>query len=167
MSDLTNSAIELVAVIPPDTLIYGLSPSSVVKDKKFSLETLRGNDVVATLKNKTLNSASTDAPAYVTTLQLGAAKLTEILRGTGNIAVGVLAANTEITVTLTLAGLAASDHVILNPTAALEAGLVIANWWVSAANTLSVRVRNCSALATAGAAIPLTVLALRSLAPDP
>jgi hypothetical protein len=167
MSKLNDAAIVEVSVLPDDALMYAFAPSAVNKDVKIRADNLRGKDRVETLKSKTLNDPATAKPAYVTTLQLVSAKLTKLLRGSGNLAPGVLAANTDATVTLTVVGLAVGDHVIVHPTAALDAGLVISHGWVSAADTLSVRMRNCGAVATAGTAIPVTLLAITSFAPDP
>ena len=150
LSDLTTEMLALVN----NAWIYALDTAAGTKDQKIKISTLRGIDVVETLTSKTLNNPATAKPAYVSTLQLIGAKLTRAQRGTGNLAPGVLAAGAEIVVTLTVAGLAVNDHVIVNPTAAMEAGLVIAYARVSAADTLSVSVRNTGIAATAGTAIP-------------
>jgi len=72
-------------------------------------------------------------------------ELTKILKGTVtvNLASIALAAVADNTVTLT--GAAVGDTLIVNaPASAQEAGLVVAQAWVSATDTIKIRVHNAA-----------------------
>lgn len=126
LQDLTEKT-----TLADDDWLYGFDPDAGTKDVKMSGATVRAISKVETLTNKTLNTPATAKPAFVTTLQLPGVKVTAGLRGSGSLAPGVLAADTEATVTLTITGLAAGDHVTLNPTAALDAGVAICGYWIA------------------------------------
>jgi hypothetical protein len=65
--------------------------------------------------------------------------------GNANLPAGAIGAGAESTITATCTGAVVGDAAIANPTAALDVGLVVKNVWVSAANTVSVTVRNDTA----------------------
>ena len=71
--------------------------------------------------------------------------ITEVLRGTVSVDIPSLATTVSADVSVTIAGAVAGDSVVMNPpTAGLTAGLQIEGAWVSAANTVDVRIRNSS-----------------------
>jgi hypothetical protein len=90
--------------------------------------------------------------------------ITKFLKGTVSVVVATDAAAAEEDVTLTISGAAAGDSVILNPpNAAAEAGLSIALVWVSAADTVKVRLSNLNdAAALAGSTSNWSYLIVKS-----
>lgn len=74
--------------------------------------------------------------------------LTKILKGTVSVTIATTAAAAEADITLTIAGVSLGDSVVLTPPdASAEVGLSIALVWVSAANTVKLRVSNLNAAA--------------------
>jgi hypothetical protein len=72
--------------------------------------------------------------------------ITKILKGTVAIDIASLAAAAEADTEVTIAGAATGDVVIMCPPAAgLTAGMVLGGAWVSAANTVQIRIANASA----------------------
>lgn len=65
--------------------------------------------------------------------------------GTAALPAGAIGAGAETTVTATCTGALVGDAAIANPTASLDVGLIVKQVWVSAANTVSVTVRNDTA----------------------
>ena len=66
-------------------------------------------------------------------------------KGTVSVTVSALAAAAEEDIDVTVSGAATSDLILVNPTeAAAEAGLSVSAAWVSAANTVTIRVSNQS-----------------------
>lgn len=85
-----------------------------------------------------------------TSLAVGAspASIKKIGSGTISVNPGTLAAGAELDVTGTITGLAAGDIIQVNPPhAAMETGLAILSCWVSAADTVSIRLHNANAVA--------------------
>ena len=77
--------------------------------------------------------------------------ITKILQGTVSVTVAALAAAAEADVDVTVTGAAVGDMVNVCPTeAAAETGLSISAVWVSAANTVSIRMSNQSASGLTG-----------------
>lgn len=75
--------------------------------------------------------------------------LTKILKGTVSVTLAATAAAAEEDVTLTITGAAAGDIVILTPlNAAMETGVAVIGAWVSAADTVKVRISNVNAAAS-------------------
>lgn len=73
-------------------------------------------------------------------------QLTKIVKGTTSVVVGTTAAGAEADITATVTGAAAGDLVKLTPpAAAAETGLSVALVWVSAANTITIRISNLNA----------------------
>lgn len=92
------------------------------------------------------------------------AKITNQLRFAGNITVPSLAAGVEADATIAVPGAAVGDHVTFGLTVLLPASLGILHYWVSAADTVSVRIRNFHASVTyVGAALACTALVTRSV----
>lgn len=74
--------------------------------------------------------------------------LSKILKGTVSVTLAATAAAAEEDVSLTITGAAAGDIVIMTPLdAAMETGVAIVAAWVSAANTVKVRISNVNAAA--------------------
>jgi hypothetical protein len=72
-----------------------------------------------------------------------ATDLTLCLKGSVSVTVSALAAAAEEDIDVTVTGAQVGDVVWVNPTeAAAETGLAVAAAWVSAANTVSIRVSN-------------------------
>lgn len=68
--------------------------------------------------------------------------------GTVSVNPGTLAAGAELDISVTISGVAAGDIVqLMPPDAAMETGLGIVAVWVSAANTVKIRVTNLNAVA--------------------
>jgi hypothetical protein len=73
----------------------------------------------------------------------GGTQITKIKKGTVSVTVAADAAAAEEDITLTISGAAPGDSIFLTPlNAAMETGVGIAAVWVSAANTVKVRVSN-------------------------
>ena len=80
-----------------------------------------------------------------------ATDLTLGLKGTVSVTVSALAAAAEEDIDVTISGAAVGDVVWVNPTeAAAETGLSISAAWVSAADTVSIRVSNQSGVGLTG-----------------
>jgi hypothetical protein len=83
-------------------------------------------------------SASTSA-----TVGTGGTALTLVKKGTIAVTLAATLAAAEEDVSLTIAGATAGDIVIMTPLdAAMETGVAIVGAWVSAANTVKVRITN-------------------------
>jgi hypothetical protein len=80
--------------------------------------------------------------AYITSLAKSAAS-SQILTGTANLTFGLIAAGAVAVQTITVTGATVGKPVDLVPPAALEAGLIFSGF-VSAANTVSVRLENAT-----------------------
>jgi hypothetical protein len=73
----------------------------------------------------------------------GGTAITKILKGTIAVTLAATAAAAEEDVSLTITGAAAGDMVFITPlNAAMETGVAIVACWVSAADTVKVRVSN-------------------------
>lgn len=73
----------------------------------------------------------------------GGTTVTKILRGTISVNPASLNATTAADTSITITGAVAGDSVVLNPpTAGLTAGMFIVGAWVSAADTVTVRLYN-------------------------
>jgi hypothetical protein len=69
--------------------------------------------------------------------------LTKILKGTVSVTLAATAAAGEEDVSLTITGAAAGDIVIMTPLdAAMETGVALVAAWVSAADTVKIRISN-------------------------
>jgi hypothetical protein len=69
--------------------------------------------------------------------------LTKILKGTVSVVLAATAAAAEEDVSLTITGAAAGDIVIMTPLdASVETGVAVVAAWVSAADTVKVRISN-------------------------
>ena len=161
LADLTEET-----VVADDTYVYVFEPAAGTKDKKIKTQNLRAPSKVESLTNKTINSPATANPGYFSAVQIVNGKLTSVRFYQGFIAPGVLTAGSETVVTFAALGVAANDHIVINPTANLDAGIVLSYCWASAVDTVSVRVKNSGAASTAGTNIPIKLLALRCVAPD-
>ena len=75
----------------------------------------------------------------------GGTQITKILKGTVAVTVAADLAAAEEDISVTIAGAAAGDTVIMTPLdAAMETGVGVLAAWVSAANTVKIRVTNAS-----------------------
>lgn len=93
----------------------------------------------------------------------GGTELTLVKKGTVSIDPASIAAGAVGETSVTIAGAAAGDSVIMNPPAAgLTAGLIFGGCTVSAANTVKVRIFNSTAGAIDEAAGTWTYAILRS-----
>lgn len=89
--------------------------------------------------------------------------LTQIKKGTVSVDVTSLNTVTSADITVTLTGAATGDLVILHPPAtAMTAGLLVCQAFVSAANTVKVRVYNASGETIDEAAATWTYLLIKS-----
>ena len=78
----------------------------------------------------------------------GGTALTKWLKGTVAVTLAATAAAAEEDVTVTITGAAAGDIVLVTPlAAAMETGVAIIGAWVSAADTVKIRVSNVNAAA--------------------
>ncbi len=69
--------------------------------------------------------------------------LTKVLKGTISVTVAALTAGAEADVSVTIAGAAAGDIVLMTPLdASMETGVSVGAIWVSAANTVKIRMSN-------------------------
>lgn len=76
----------------------------------------------------------------------GGTAITKILKGTVSVTLAATAAAAEEDVSLTISGAAAGDIVFLTPTnTAMETGVAVIGAWVSAADTVKVRITNVNA----------------------
>lgn len=74
--------------------------------------------------------------------------LTKWLKGTVAVTISALAAAAEEDITVTVTGAAAGDMVLVTPlAAAMETGVAVIGTWVSAADTVKIRVSNVNAAA--------------------
>lgn len=137
--------------------IYVYSPANPsTPDAKMKLSNLL----------KQVGKVLTPSKFYAERLQLTGAKLTRVYRAAGNLAVPALASNAESDIDFSVAGAAAGDSVIFNPTAAPVAELAITAAWVSGADTVKVRVRNLGAGSYAGGNLAGLAVVVRSAAAD-
>lgn len=85
--------------------------------------------------------------AATTSLTVGSGTaITKMLQGTAQVIVGTVAADAEETKTITVTGAAVGDFAMVSPhDDADEDGLVVAAVWVSAADTVSIKIRNADA----------------------
>lgn len=91
------------------------------------------------------------------------ARIMNHYRYAGDISIPNIAADAQADVAITVTGAAVGDHVVFNPTATPAAGLVFAAAWVSAADTVTVRIRNVDpAVAFVAATLASVVLVSRS-----
>ncbi len=105
---------------------------------------------------KVAGGAGIAGATYTATLNVGTGTtISQILSGSASLDFGSIAAGAEATLTVTVTGAATTNtpSVSLGFSAALEDGIVVKQAWVSAANTVSVRVRN----ETAGSIDPAAV----------
>ena len=88
------------------------------------------------------------APARGIEVGSSGSTIKAIKSGTVSVNPGTLAAGAETDISVTITGVAAGDVVSVMPTdAAAEAGLSVALVWVSAANTVKIRLSNLNAVA--------------------
>jgi len=65
-----------------------------------------------------------------------------ILEYAVSVDIGSIAADSDLTVTVTLPGVAVGDYVVVSPPASLEANVAVGQPWVSAADTVKFIVEN-------------------------
>lgn len=168
MTKLNDASIPSLGAYEGGALVYFYSPANpATPDRKWTLEDLRAITRTETLLNKTIGAPATTTPVYANRLQLVGAKVTHFYRAVGDITISALAAAAEEELTITVTGAAVGDHVIVTPNAAApETGVSFGLTWVSAANTVKIRVSNLSAGALTGGNLSVAVLVIRSAAAD-
>jgi len=73
----------------------------------------------------------------------GGSTITKVEKGTVSVTVSALAAAAEEDIDVTITGATTADHVSVNPTeTAAETGLSVSAAWVSAADTVTIRISN-------------------------
>jgi hypothetical protein len=97
-----------------------------------------------TSTNGFVGSLTTADPLLATGLTVGSGtQITKILRGTVSVNPASLNGTTAADTSVTISGAATGDTVIMNaPTAGLTAGMFIVGAWVSATDTVKVRLYN-------------------------
>lgn len=89
--------------------------------------------------------------------------ITKILKGTISVTLAAIAAAAEADVSLTISGAAAGDIVMLTPlNAAMETGVAIVGAWVSATDTVKVRVSNVHTSSLTGSTANWSYLIIKS-----
>lgn len=89
--------------------------------------------------------------------------ITKILKGTISVTLAATAAAAEEDVSLTISGAAAGDIVMLTPlNAAMETGVAIVGAWVSATDTVKVRVSNVHTSSLTGSTANWSYLIIKS-----
>lgn len=90
-------------------------------------------------------------------------QITKIEKGTVSVVVSALAAAAEEDIDVTISGAAAGDIVLACPTeAAAETGLAILGAWVSAADTVTIRIGNTSGSGLTGSTANWSYLLIKS-----
>lgn len=127
------------------------------------IDGLADNDVLYV--RDTSDGANPDKHILGSQLRPPGARITNYFRYESAITIPTIAAGSEATSTITVAGAISGDHVIFNMQDALPADLVITTVRVSANDTVSVRVRNLHASSGyAGGILACTALVIRSSA---
>lgn len=90
-------------------------------------------------------------------------QLNLVKKGTVSVVVAALTAAAEADVSVTISGAAAGDIILMTPLdAAMETGLGIAAIWVSAANTVKIRMSNFSGSTLTGSTSNWSYLLIQS-----
>ena len=93
----------------------------------------------------------------------GGTALTKIVKGTVSVTLAATTAAAEEDVSLTVSGATVGDTVILTPPdAAMETGVAVLAAWVSAANTIKVRISNVSGSTLTGSTTNWAYCLIRS-----
>lgn len=154
MTTLPNIANQLTAY-EAAAIFYSYSPANPsAPDRRLTWATLVGAVPGVPLAR------------YSTLLQLVGAKLTHLYRAAGNMTIPSINSGAEGDATFTVTGAIAGDLVLLNPTAAPAAGLAISAAWVSAADTVTARIRNHGGGNYGGGTLAVVALVQRSAAAD-
>ena len=90
-----------------------------------------------------------------------AVSLTQVYKGTIAVNPGSLTTLTSEDVSVTITGAATGDVVIMNPPSTLESSLAVGGAYVSAADTVKVRISNVSSGTVDGASATFTYAILR------
>lgn len=93
----------------------------------------------------------------------GGTQIAKILKGTVSVTVAADAAAAEEDITVTITGAAAGDIVVVTPlAAAMETGVAIIGAWVSAADTVKIRVSNVHTSTLTGSTALWSYLIIKS-----
>jgi hypothetical protein len=93
----------------------------------------------------------------------GGTQISKILKGTVEVTVSALAAAAEEDISVTISGAAAGDIVCVTPLdAAMETGVGLIAAWVSAANTVKIRVSNFSGSSLTGSTANWSYMVVKS-----
>ena len=126
-----------------------------------------GNQSGGSVAATTITASSTATITGLLTATAGvkpgtsAVALTQVYKGTVAVDPAEIAANTRAETQVTITGAATGDIVIMNPPAALEAGLVFSHARVSAANTVQVGLGNITGSPIDGASLTWSYAILR------
>lgn|SRR5574343_32868 len=95
------------------------------------------------------------------TVGTSSVKLTQVYKGTIAVDPGSLTTLTSTDVSVTITGAATGDMVIVNPPSTLESTLACGGAYVSAANTVKIRISNVSSGTVDGASLTWSYAILR------
>jgi hypothetical protein len=111
-----------------------------VATNKFNVTAASGNTAIAGTLGVTGAATFSSTATVATSLAIGSGTaITKVLKGTVTIDPASINATTVSSQTFTLTGAATSDSLTLNPPAAgLTAGLLVCQYFVSAANTITI-----------------------------
>lgn len=143
-------------------LIYDVSEPSGSAGKKITRANLLSGVAFGGGNHNFGTSSITSLTAGVASLTFGStASLTNLLRGSGDVAVSTLGAGSAETRTITVTGALTTDFLLgVAFTAALPDGL-LHQAWISGANTVSIRFYNSTAASITGATYTARAVALR------
>lgn len=136
-----------------------------VATNKFTVAAASGNTVIAGTLAVTGVSTLTGALVANGGASIGTSgtAITKVLKGTVSVTIPALLTATNADVTVTITGAAAGDLVQVTPlAAAMEANVAIVGAFVSAANTVKVRVANIGAGTLTGSTTNFTYMIVQS-----
>jgi hypothetical protein len=106
-------------------------------------------------------SAPATSAAWLQSDNTGAMSWRPVLYGTVSVDPPSINANTSTTFTVTITGVQTGDLVFLTPPSDIEAGLVFQGASVTAANTVTIRMRNVTGAAVDGASLQWSYMVIR------
>jgi len=106
-------------------------------------------------------SAPATSAAWLQSDNTGAMSWRPVLYGTVSVDPPNIGGNTSTTFTVTITGVQAGDLVFLTPPSGIEGGLVFQGADVTAANTVTIRMRNVTGVAVDGASLQWSYMAIR------
>jgi hypothetical protein len=106
-------------------------------------------------------SAPATSAAWLQSDNTGAMSWRPVLYGTVSVDPPNIAANTSTTFTVTITGVQTGDLVFLTPPSTIEGALIFQGANVTAANTVTIRMRNVTGAAVNGAALQWSYMVIR------